>query len=294
MSTLLVALLTTLACTPGVVWLAHRWQLVDVPNHRSSHAAPVPRGGGVAVVIGTVLAVVIANDWDDALVAVVVCSTVLAAVGLLDDRQGLPPLVRLTAQVVTPGVGVLLVAPRHGVGLVVAAFVAVVVLTGYVNAFNFMDGINGISGSQGAIAALALAIVAHEVDHHPMQIAALAVCGAAIGFLPFNAVRARVFLGDVGSYFLGCWLARRGASLLEAHREHTYQRLTQLGYSHVAVAAVCAVCTSVCAVAMLLVLDRSVGAQLAMFTGCLCVVTAYLALPAVVARSSTPQSESVR
>lgn len=281
------------------------------------------------MVFGAVAAVVVANDWDEALVAVLGCSAVLGAVGLVDDRQGLPPLVRLAAQVLTPAVGVLLVAPRQGVALVAATLIAVIGVAGYVNAFNFMDGINGISGSQAAIAGGALSIVALDLHDHPMQVAALAVCGAAIGFLPFNAVHARIFLGDVGSYFLGCWLAavalvevdggapvlvvlgpfllylldtgtvlvrraRRGASLLEAHREHTYQRLTQLGYSHVAVAALCAGFTSICAGAMLLMLDRSIGAQSAMFAGCLCVVAAYLALPSFLARTSTRRSEPAR
>ena len=76
-----------------------------------------------------------------------------------------------------------------------------------------MDGINGISGSQAAIAGAFLAVVADEIDVPTRwRWPGWAVCGASLGFLPFNAVRARIFLGDVGSYFLGFWLA--GLALL--------------------------------------------------------------------------------
>ncbi len=154
-----------------------------------------------------------------------------------------------------------------------------------------------------------------------------AVCGASLGFLPFNAVRPSIFLGDVGSYFLGFWLAglallvieagapavavlgpflaylldtsvtlllraHRGERLMEAHREHTYQKLVQAGWSHLSVAVLCAVVSGLCSLIMYSVLDSSSGVIAAALAGCLLLVTAYLALPSWVARNGASTNEA--
>ena len=317
MTALVLSLVAALVFTPVVIALVHRWQLIDVPNHRSSHTVPIPRGGGIAVLVAAVLAAALVADWTYPLVALVVGAVVLGATGFVDDRWDLAALPRLAIQVATPAVVGVLIADRLTWWLVVAA----IVVAGYVNAFNFMDGINGISGSQAAIAGAFLALVADEVGAGSLSTAGWAVCGASIGFLPFNAVRARIFLGDVGSYFLGFWLAglallvvdagapvivvlgpfllylldtstvlvrraRRGERLTEAHREHAYQLLHQAGWSHLAVSALCAAVAGVCALIMYAVLDASWDVQVAGLVGSLVVVAGYLALPSLVRRRS--------
>lgn len=319
MTSFLVAGVVALVGTPAVVWLAHRWSLIDEPNHRSSHATPIPRGGGIAIVVAVVVGVVVADGTSDAVIGALVGAGVLAATGLLDDRFGLPAAPRLLVQLVTPIVVALAVVDRSGWALAVAVVVAAVAVPAYVNAFNFMDGINGISGTQAAIAGVFLAAVAHSRDVPNLQIAGLAVCGASLGFLPFNAVRPKIFLGDVGSYFLGFWLAalalllvddgapvvvvvapfllyladtstvlvrraRRGERLMDAHREHAYQRLTQAGWSHLAVTLLCAAVSGVAAIIMYLVLDSPLGVQLLALVGCLVLVVGYLALPERIGR----------
>ena len=319
MTSFLVAGVVALVGTPAVVWLAHRWSLIDEPNHRSSHATPIPRGGGIAIVVAVVVGVVVADGTSDAVIGALVGAGVLAATGLLDDRFGLPAAPRLLVQLVTPIVVALAVVDRSGWALAVAVIVAGVAVPAYVNAFNFMDGINGISGTQAAIAGTFLAAVAHSRELPNLQIAGLAVCGASLGFLPFNAVRPKIFLGDVGSYFLGFWLAalalllvddgapvvvvvapfllyladtstvlirraRRGERLMDAHREHAYQRLTQAGWSHLAVTLLCAAVSGAAAIIMYLVLDSPLGVQLLALVGCLVLVVGYLALPEQVRR----------
>ncbi|MDW3215094.1 MAG: hypothetical protein R8G01_13910 [Ilumatobacteraceae bacterium] len=320
MTALLVAGVVALAGTPAVVWLAHRWSLIDEPNHRSSHSAPIPRGGGIAIVVAVIVAVVVADGTSDAVIGALAGAGLLGATGLLDDRFGLPAMPRLLVQLVTPVVATLVVVDRTGVTLAVAVIVAAVAVPAYVNAFNFMDGINGISGTQAAIAGTLLAAVAHSRDLPNLQIAGLAVCGASLGFLPFNAVRPKIFLGDVGSYFLGFWLAalalllvddgapvvvivapfmlyladtstvlvrraRRGERLMDAHREHAYQRLTQAGWSHVSVTLLCAAVSGLAAIIMYVVLDSSLWLQVLALLGCLALVAGYLALPEQIRRS---------
>jgi UDP-N-acetylmuramyl pentapeptide phosphotransferase/UDP-N-acetylglucosamine-1-phosphate transferase len=327
MTAFVVALVVALLGTPVVVKLVRRWQLIDVPNHRSSHETPVPRGGGLAVAVATVVGVAAAAVWSQAVVGLVVGAVVLGATGLADDWRGLPAMPRLVVQVLTPLAIAVVVVDRDGWQLVVGVALVVIVIAGYVNAFNFMDGINGISGTQAAIAGGFLAAAANHIAVEPLALAGWAVCGASLGFLPFNAVHARVFLGDVGSYFLGFWLAglallvvdagvpavvvvgpfllylfdtatvlvwraRRGESLMEAHREHAYQRLVQLGWSHVAVSSLCAVVSAVCAVIMYSVIDASPRMQLVALAGCCALVTGYLLLPGALSRRVERQPEA--
>lgn len=266
---LVCAALIGLGTQPLVIAALNRRQLFDRPNERSSHTEPIPRGGGIAVLLGilvTLLAVV-GPPW-----AVIAGIFGMALLGLLDDLTGVPALLRLIVQLalgLTTGValtlefGVLALAPA----LAVAGW-----LVFYVNAFNFMDGVNGISALQAIAAGLVLAASGVVIDAHAVSGTALAVVGAGLGFLPFNLVRARVFLGDVGSYGLGAaialtvvlaiqagvpiWVAGATVAiyaidvlrtvalrvwarqpLLVAHRWHIYQRLIAAGWSHLAVAA---------------------------------------------------------
>jgi UDP-N-acetylmuramyl pentapeptide phosphotransferase/UDP-N-acetylglucosamine-1-phosphate transferase len=314
MTAFLVAAVVAFLGTPAVVWLARRWSLIDEPNHRSSHSTPVPRGGGIAVAVAVIVGVLLADGRSGPIVGVILGALALGVTGLLDDRFGLPAVPRLAVQLATPFVVTLIVVDRTGWALVAALIVASIAVPAYVNAFNFMDGINGISGSQAAIAGVFLAAVANSRDAPDLHVAGLAVCGASLGFLPFNAVRPKIFLGDVGSYFLGFWLAaialllvddgvspvvvaapfllylgdtvtvlirraRRGERLMDAHREHAYQRLTQLGWSHVAVSVLCAGVSAVAATVMFVVRSSSVGVQVLAFVACLALVAGYLVLP---------------
>lgn len=318
--TLFVAVFIALVATPMVVAGAHRWALIDEPNHRSSHATPTPRGGGLAVAVAAVIALV-AFERTTEVLGLVVGAVVVGIVGLADDRFGLPAAPRLISQFVVPIAVGLVVVDRSGVRLVVALAVAAFLIAAYINAFNFMDGINGISGSQAAVSGAFLAAIGSHIDAPALTVAGLAVCGAALGFLPFNAVRPRIFLGDVGSYFLGFWLAglallvvdagvapavvlgpfllylldtsvvivrraRRGERLTEAHREHAYQRLTQAGWSHVAVASLCAAVSAICALITFVLIDSAVGLQMVGLAVCVVIVVGYLVLPGLLERRS--------
>jgi UDP-GlcNAc:undecaprenyl-phosphate/decaprenyl-phosphate GlcNAc-1-phosphate transferase len=327
MTTVVVAFLVASVSTPLVIALVRRLNLYDVPNQRSSHVAPVPRGGGIAIAAATASGIAVANHWPAAVSGLLLGSLALAVTGLLDDRLGLPAVARLLVQVVVPLAIAVAVVDRGGWQLGTSVMLAVFALAGFVNAFNFMDGINGISGMQAAIAGTFLAIVADRLNAESLVGAGWAVSGAALGFLPFNAVRAFIFLGDVGSYFLGFWLAglgllvveagapalvvlgpfllylldtsatllrraRRRQPLMEAHREHTYQRLVQAGWSHLSVAVLCAAVSGLCSLIMYSVLDSSSEVIAVALAGCLMLVTAYLALPSLIQRYDASTSEA--
>lgn len=259
-------------------------RFMDVPNHRSSHTRPVPRGGGVAVVASLVLVSLVAADPGVAVVGLLVATVALSAVGFVDDVRALGTKVRLAAQLaVAIGLSILLTASGE------ASWwwfpVLVLGVAGYVNAFNFMDGVNGISGITAAVVGFWWAWAGQSEDQPKLAILGLVLAGAAIGFLPWNAPGARVFLGDVGSYGIGLFIAglsafavveglpwwwavapvvvygadtgwvllrraRAGRPVTEAHREHVYQRLVDGGWSHLASAAFCAGATALICLAM--------------------------------------------
>ena len=310
-----VALVVALVVTGVVIPLLRRARVLDVPNHRSSHVDVTPRGGGIGVVAGVAAGVVVGGSDRDVLV-VLTGAGLAALVGLADDLRGLGALTRLAAQVVLAAiVSLLLLAGRDEavVLLVLGGAVAVVWLVGCLNAFNFMDGINGVSGLTALVAGGWYAWLGHDLSYDALQVAGLALAGAALGFLPWNAVRARVFLGDVGSYALGfgigglalvallagaSWLqalaplaiyladtgwtlvdrVRRGETWHEAHREHVYQRLVIAGWSHQATALVVAgLALVVCVLAGWAPLPVAA-------LGALVVVGVYLSLPRLVVR----------
>jgi UDP-GlcNAc:undecaprenyl-phosphate/decaprenyl-phosphate GlcNAc-1-phosphate transferase len=307
---------------PLMIALLRRMAVLDVPGARSSHSVPTPRGGGAPIALGLVAAVLIAPDIDRARLALGVAVAFFGLLGLLDDLYGLPALSRLSLQVAGAGaVAALLVS---GAGLPAAAAVAAVVaaaawLVGFVNVFNFMDGVNGISGAHALIGGVAYACLAGwRSDGFGVAVGLALACAAAL-FLPWNAGRARVFLGDVGSYSIGAALAvlavrlvllgvpaeavagpaalyladvawtlqrriRNGEHWLEAHRSHVYQRWCDVGLSHQEVTLLTSALTVVlCLLGVLDVLVGPLGRTLADLAG-LGVLAAYLASPPLLAR----------
>jgi len=195
--------------------LAPRLGLVDRANPRSSHVGAVARGGGLGVIGGVAVGLGVAGP-----VCPVACKTVLlgaaalAAVGLADDRWGLPPLLRLAVHagaaaglvLAVGGLDRLPLPPPLDVSLGGwGAVLAAVWIVAVVNFYNFLDGIDGLAGLQAVITGGGLALAAW----HPFA-AALGAClaGASLGFLFHNWSPARIFLGDVGSGVLGfCFAA---------------------------------------------------------------------------------------
>lgn len=208
------------------------------------------------------------GGWD--VVVVFALGTVIGAVGLVDDFRTLSARLRLVLLLL---VGLLAGLALSGpIPALFAAPLMALWTASYVNAFNFMDGINGISGISGLVAGVAYLAMGIGYDSTSLVALGAALSGASLAFLPFNLPKARVFLGDVGSYSMGfiiassAWLAwangaplllalapssvylvdtgvtlmrrmRAGEPLAEAHRHHTYQRLVDGGWSHAAVSA---------------------------------------------------------
>jgi UDP-N-acetylmuramyl pentapeptide phosphotransferase/UDP-N-acetylglucosamine-1-phosphate transferase len=199
--------------TGALIPILRRRDVLDRPNARSSHLAPTPRGGGIAVTGAVLLAWIVLGKTG--LVGSIVSSAalgavILAVVSWIDDLRGLSPGVRLLAQAVAVLIGVLaLPQARNGfeAWLGPALYDAAVGLVWiwWINLFNFMDGIDGLAaGEAAAIGAglLLFALIGEGADPQ-MALLAAGITGAAIGFLLWNWSPAQIFLGDVGSVPLG-------------------------------------------------------------------------------------------
>jgi UDP-N-acetylmuramyl pentapeptide phosphotransferase/UDP-N-acetylglucosamine-1-phosphate transferase len=241
------------------------WRLAtDIPNDRSLHTRPTPRIGGWGIVPVSVVAMLVAAPpmWLAA-----AGMAFLAAVSQIDDRRGLPARVRFGAHLLAVAALIALnPAPVPWWALAVVGFL----MLWLVNLYNFMDGSDGLAGGMalfgfGGYAVAALSGPTPQID---LGIASAAIAGAAAGFLLFNFHPARIFLGDSGSIPLGFlagalgywgWLKgtwpvwfpalvfapfiadasvtllrrlARGERFWQAHREHYYQRMVQLGMGH--------------------------------------------------------------
>jgi UDP-N-acetylmuramyl pentapeptide phosphotransferase/UDP-N-acetylglucosamine-1-phosphate transferase len=265
--TLLLSLVLPFAVKP----LLARLNIIDVPNERSSHFQPVIRGLGLATLlamIGGYLAALLLFSDEAGLVLVVVASVAAAAslVGLLEDVRGLPVMIRSLLQLGIAAAAVISFVVLDGAWWVWIPY-GILFLSSYINVANFMDGINGISGMHGVIAGLTFTVAGILADQPWLAFAGVVLAAAFLGFLPWNLFGSGAFLGDVGSYLLGGavaataiaaaiggvpWLAtigpmilyfgdvaytlvkrvRGGAKWYEPHKEHVYERINQLGYSH--------------------------------------------------------------
>jgi Fuc2NAc and GlcNAc transferase len=211
--------LAALALAWAITGLVRRYALarsvVDVPNHRSSHSEPTPRGGGLAIAIATLAgggALAALGVVPRALaLAFIGGGALIAAIGWLDDhrpvRAGVRLVVHLVAAVWAVGwIG----APRAidlGVGSIplgpFGALVGVLGIVWFTNLFNFMDGIDGLAGGEAVVVGLAAgALLLIRGATGPAGLALL-IAGASAGFLVWNWAPARIFMGDVGSGLLG-------------------------------------------------------------------------------------------
>ena len=266
----------------GVHWIrrfAEQRRILDHPNERSSHTTPTPRGGGVAIVIlvlGTGLWSASEAESSRGLIYVG-CASLIAWLGWRDDLYSLSPRVRFIVQGIVAaisiwGLGYFKVVSIPWIGELQLGVVGILItflwIIGLTNAYNFMDGIDGMAGGVALSAGIGWMWLASNM-HNPFAFwMALAITAGSLGFLGHNWSPAKIFMGDVGSTFLGYSFAvlplissdQSGDALLlgtllmwtiimdagvtfirrlikrenvfASHRSHLYQRLVFAGYKH--------------------------------------------------------------
>lgn len=262
---------------------ARQLGLIDEPNHRSSHTTPTPRGGGLAIVIVTVLAWIGLGfgyfhfHWFE-VIGYALPALFIAGISWLDDLRSLPNKIRFLSHLLAAGCAIFVFGYFQNIGLMDGwelhlgkwgIPLTLFWVVGLTNVYNFMDGIDGIAGAQSIVAGINWSIIGFIYDQPMLILLALGVAASSIGFLFHNWPPARIFMGDVGSAFLGysfavlplmlrkelpvnllllaifpLWLfiadatftmlrrAQKRENIFTAHRSHLYQRLVIAGYPH--------------------------------------------------------------
>ena len=188
--------------------------LMDIPNDRSSHSSPTPRGGGLSIVVAYSAAILVlffgGQLTRDEILVMVLASGVVAGVGFWDDHGHVAILWRLMVHGLAALIlVVVLIAPNIGPGITfaLAAFAVALGVTWMVNLYNFMDGIDGIAAVEAITVSLAAAALAWSAGATGIACSLLSLGAAGAGFLVWNWPPAKVFMGDVGSGFLGAIFA---------------------------------------------------------------------------------------
>lgn len=270
----------------GFVWGLRRWagnkRLLDIPNERSSHITPVPRGGGLAIVILSLAGWLLYLSQHAGLSLPVIAGYIIGAVlvagaSWLDDVHSLPVRARFIVHGVAALIALIALGYWQKVTLPLAGsfdlgwlgfLVTLLWIVGLTNAYNFMDGIDGIAGSQAVLAGLGWAAAGAILKQPAISVLGVLLAATSVGFLGHNWPPAHIFMGDVGSAFLGYTFALlpllsakydarlpwigimfvwpfvfdaaftfvrrliKGEHVFAAHRSHLYQRLVITGRSH--------------------------------------------------------------
>jgi UDP-GlcNAc:undecaprenyl-phosphate GlcNAc-1-phosphate transferase len=266
--------------------MLYRVRIMDMPNERSSHSAPIPKSGGISIVATFLIGVLIIFLFGEKTLirhvyffGFVFSALLIAGISLYDDIANKPFIIKLTTQlaaillVLAFGIVIDRVALPFA-GLVPLGWwgypISFIWIVGMTNAFNFMDGVDGLAGGAAVIASAFFCAITFSQGSTFVYITCYALLAGSLGFLVYNFPPARIFMGDVGSAFLGFVFAvlaiiaarydhshtsfmvmplllfnviydtfftfvrrlLRGERVIDAHRTHLYQLFNRIGYSH--------------------------------------------------------------
>ncbi len=251
-------------------------QFLDIPNQRSSHSQPTPRGGGLGFILAFAITSIGATTFltsSISLLSLWLILIPLTIIGILDDRQGVPALLRYLVQLGAAGIAIFSfgafpqpwLSSLGIVGITIAVSLTILGMTAIINFYNFMDGLDGLVAGCSAVQLGFIALYLQQ----PLWWLLVA---ALLGFLWWNWSPAKIFMGDAGSTVLGAVIAiallnnngdavvawsalavtlplvvdavytlsrrlLRRENIFQAHRSHLYQRLQQSGWFHAQVSA---------------------------------------------------------
>lgn len=214
-----VAALAAFLLTGAVRRYAVKAKLLDIPNARSSHDVPTPRGGGLAIVVAVLAALPVLWWWGalsgPMLAALWPSAAAVALVGWIDDNTDVRVAWRLAVHLlagtwVVWNAGGLPPLPLPGTALALGAaggIIAVLFIGWMINLYNFMDGIDGIAGVEAVTVAAMASLLVWQGGNGGLALVPAVLAAASLGFLIWNWPPAKIFMGDAGSGFLGFALA---------------------------------------------------------------------------------------
>ncbi len=275
-----IAFVAASVVTGVVRYYALRVDLLDLPNARSSHSVPTPSGGGLGIVVAVFVSLFLVHQQHyletAAAYSLLGGGLLIALVGIIDDYRHVPSAIRLAVHIAACGFVLAVVGgfPPVQFGSVTVDLtyagdiLALTLMVWFVNAFNFMDGIDGIAAVEAICVCAGAYVIAAATGNSAMTAMSVGIAAASAGFLVWNLPPAKIFMGDVGSAFLGVviasqaiwshangslpvwtWLILAGVFLVDAtvtlvtrialrhnwtvaHRSHAYQKMARQLGSH--------------------------------------------------------------
>ncbi len=226
----LVAIVIAVCVTPAVIFFAKKTGALDAPDIRKVHKRPVPRIGGVGIYIAFMISMLVFMIYGDLsgevlmeLSGLLVSSSFIVILGLIDDYKNLPAKVKLFGQIIS---ACILVAFDVRIDFITDPFgdylyleylaipATIFWIVGLTNTVNLIDGLDGLAAGVSTIASVTICLVALQQGYALVAVLTAALAGSAIGFLFYNFNPAKIFMGDTGSMFLGFMLA--GISVIGA------------------------------------------------------------------------------
>lgn len=221
LAALLTALLLAFFATPLARKLAFRCRCLDIPDgKRKMHGEPIPYFGGIAILFGFAVSVplfsfLLTGDISTEISVMLIGGITICFVGLIDDMYDIRPRHKLFAQIAVAAFtvyfgGAIEYTTVFGFSIRLGVFalpVTVLWIVLIINAVNLIDGLDGLAGGVSALEAFTLLATSLIMGDPICCIASAALCGAVLGFLPYNAGRATIFMGDAGAMLIGYIMA---------------------------------------------------------------------------------------
>lgn len=213
-STLFISLFVTISLIPLFREAAVRYGVMDIPNERKVHRLPIPKIGGMAMALGSLVPVLLWTVHDRLTISLLLGSTIIVLEGFLDDIHEFGYRLKFSAQLISAFIAIFLGGIKLsmlGVLIpwipilpdIVAVPLTVLVIVGVTNAINLSDGLDGLAGGITLLSFLCIGYLAYQTGQSEIIMFAVAVSGSIFGFLAFNTHPASVFMGDAGSQLLG-------------------------------------------------------------------------------------------
>lgn len=229
----MIGFITTYILVPFSMRVAKKIGAIDIPKEeRKMHKSAMPRLGGLAVIIGFLMALIflfvniyidktinIGQDMRRKIIGYLLGGTVIAITGFLDDCKNLKASIKLIGQIVAAIIVISFGVNIGNIGLpfigqnvildpIVNYLITFLWIVGITNAINIIDGLDGLSSGISLISSLSLIFV-FSINYSPIESILLitALAGSILGFLPYNSNPAKTFLGDMGAYFIGYSIA---------------------------------------------------------------------------------------
>ena len=210
----LVSFLVTICCIPLVRKLAFRFDILDYPGGRKIHKEVTPLLGGLCIYLGVIIALLSQAPSLKLISPILVGGTFILILGLWEDIKKLSAQIRFLVQlIITLGmifVGGLRIEflPNNFIGNIVEVILTIFWIVGLTNAYNYLDGMDGLAAGSAIINLFFFAVILYNTGQYSLGLLAISLIGGCFAFLPYNLnQKNKIFLGEVGSTFLGFTLA---------------------------------------------------------------------------------------